>query len=66
VALAEERGCELEELPLDVMQQVEPGITKDIYSVLSCEASVNSRGSFGGTAPVQVREAVQAARERYL
>lgn len=66
VALAEERGCALEDLPLDVMQRVEPGITGDIYSVLSCEASVNSRESYGGTAPARVREAVQAARERYL
>jgi len=66
VALAEARGCALEDIPLDVMQQVEPAITGDIYSVLSCEASVNSRESYGGTAPARVREAVQAARERFL
>jgi argininosuccinate lyase len=48
------------------MQQVESGISKDIYSVLSNAASVNSRTSFGGTAPVRVREAVKAAKERYL
>ncbi|MPY72727.1 MAG: argininosuccinate lyase [Alphaproteobacteria bacterium] len=66
VALAEQRGCRLADLPLDAMQQVEAGISKDIYSVLTNAASVGSRTSFGGTAPVRVREAVKAARERYL
>jgi argininosuccinate lyase len=34
--------------------------------VLSVERSVASRTSFGGTAPARVREAIQAAKERYL
>ena len=66
VSLAEAQSCALADLPLDVMQQVEAGITKDIYSVLSNEASVNSRTSFGGTAPARVKAAAKAARERYL
>lgn len=66
VALAEERGCQLAELPLDVMQEVEAGITEGIYSVLSAEASAGSRTSFGGTAPERVREAARTARELYL
>lgn len=66
VALAEQRNCHLADLPLDAMQQVEARISKDIYSVLTNEASVASRTSFGGTAPARVREAVKAARERYL
>jgi argininosuccinate lyase len=66
VALAEERECSLSDLPLKAMQQVESGISKDVYSVLSNEAAVESRTSYGGTAPARVREAVQAARERYL
>lgn len=66
VTLAEERGCQLAELPLDVMQNVEAGITDGIYSVLSAEASASSRTSFGGTAPERVREAAQTARELYL
>jgi argininosuccinate lyase len=66
VALAEQRKCSLADLPLDAMQQVESGISNDIYSVLSNAASVDSRTSFGGTAPVRVREAVKAAKERYL
>ncbi len=60
VAAAEQAGCTLAELPLATMQSVEPRITQDVFSVLSVEASVASRRSFGGTAPVRVAE--QAAR----
>jgi len=66
VALAEKQGCGLADLPLADMQRVESGITQDIYSVLSNTASVQSRTSFGGTAPDRVREAAKAARERFL
>ena len=37
-----------------------------VYEVLSVARSVASRTSFGGTAPARVREAIAAARERYL
>ncbi len=66
VSLAEEKGCQLEELPLEIMQTVEPGITKGIYSVLSVDASARSRTSYGGTAPEAVRAAAKDARERFL
>lgn len=66
VAKAEGKGVDLADLSLEDMQAVENRITEDIYSVLSPEASVASRTSFGGTSPVRVREAVAAARERYL
>jgi argininosuccinate lyase len=54
VKLAESRGIDLEALPLDAMQAVEPRITQEIYSVLSVENSVKSRTSYGGTAPQNV------------
>jgi len=66
VRLAEERGCDLADLPLDAMQAVEPGITGDVFSVLSVEASAASRTSWGGTAPARVAEAAQEARRRFL
>jgi argininosuccinate lyase len=66
VKLAEERGCGLTELPLSAMQAVEPRITEDIFSVLSVQNAVASRLSDGGTAPERVREAVAAAKERFL
>jgi argininosuccinate lyase len=66
VARAEEQGVGLAELDLETLQTIEPRITADVYEVLSVARSVASRTSFGGTAPARVREAIKAARERYL
>ncbi len=55
VSRAEQAGVDLKDLPLAAMQEVEPRITDDVFSVLSVEASVASRGSLGGTAPDNVR-----------
>ena len=63
VAMAEERGVKLHELPLDAMQEVHGEITDGVFSVLSPEASVASRTSYGGTAPERVREQVKRWRE---
>ncbi len=60
VAMAEARGVDLAGLTLPEMQSVEPGITADVFSVLTVEASVASRVSYGGTAPANVAE--QAAK----
>jgi argininosuccinate lyase len=60
VATAEAKGVDLAGLALTDMQAEEPRITADIFSVLTVEASVASRTSYGGTAPANV--AVQAAR----
>ena len=64
VALAEDKGCDLADLPLEALQSVSDAITNDIYSVLSVEASVASRTSFGGTAPDQVRHQIAWWREK--
>ncbi len=66
VRRAEAKGCGLADLTLAEMQAVEPGVTDDVFSVLSVDNSVNSRKSFGGTAPENVRRAAVAARERFL
>ena len=60
VARAEARGVTLPELTLHEMQAEEAGITAAVFDVLTVEASVASRTSYGGTAPANV--AVQAAR----
>jgi argininosuccinate lyase len=58
VVLAEKQGCDLPDLKLEDMQKIEKRITRDVYKVLTVEASVASRTSFGGTAPANVaREA---------
>ncbi|MCG8692412.1 MAG: argininosuccinate lyase [Minwuiales bacterium] len=64
VRLAEQKGCGLEDLSLAEMQEVEPGITKDIYTVLGVENSTRSRQSYGGTAPERVREQIALWKER--
>ena len=66
VGLAEDKGCSLADLPLTDMQAIAPGITEDIYSVLSVQASIDSRTSEGGTAVANVRAAAASARERFL
>ncbi len=66
VKRAEQSDCGLGELDLAAMQDVEPRITAGIFDVLTVERAVASRTSLGGTAPERVREAVAAARERYL
>jgi argininosuccinate lyase len=55
VAMAESKGCDLPDLSLADMQSVHAGITQDVFSVLGVENSVQSRMSYGGTAPAQVR-----------
>lgn len=60
VAAAAEANVGLEELPLSVLQQVEPRITAAVFDVLGVRNSVASRTSFGGTAPANVR--LQAER----
>jgi argininosuccinate lyase len=54
VAKAEARGVDLSGLTLAEMQAVEPRITQGVFDVLTVEASVRSRTSYGGTSPVNV------------
>ncbi|MGK6323018.1 argininosuccinate lyase [Sphingomonas sp. DT-51] len=63
VARAEALGCTLDRVPLAELQAIDPRITAAVYDVLSVDASVASRRSFGGTAPDNVRAAIAAARE---
>ncbi|MGH1452182.1 MAG: argininosuccinate lyase [Paracoccaceae bacterium] len=60
VALAEGKGCDLPDLTLADMQGVHAGITDAVFGVLGVENSVNSRMSYGGTAPTRVREQIAA------
>ncbi|MFZ1682274.1 MAG: argininosuccinate lyase [Rhizobiaceae bacterium] len=64
VRLAEERGLPLHRLALADLVAIHPGITADIFSVLTVDRSVRSRRSFGGTAPAEVRKQARAWRRR--
>ena len=63
VARAEALGVKLDALPLGDLQAIDARIDDRVYGVLSVDASVASRTSFGGTAPSRVRAAIAAARE---
>jgi len=64
VAAAEAKKLGLEKLPLADLQAIHPGITHDVFSVLSVQNSVKSRTSYGGTAPSEVRKQVRAWKKR--
>jgi len=64
VSLAEKQGVPLHGLSLQVMQEVEPRITAEALQVLSVEASVESRTSYGGTAPKNVLAQAEAWLKR--
>ncbi|MEE8612014.1 MAG: argininosuccinate lyase [Sphingomonas aquatilis] len=63
VKRAEELGVRLDELPFAEFQAIDARVNESLYNVLSVDASVASRTSFGGTAPANVRAAIRAARE---
>ena len=63
VALAEAEGKDLPDLTLEQMKSAHDGITADVFDVLGVENSVNSRTSYGGTAPAQVRAQVARWKE---
>src|SRR3977135_4298072 len=64
VAAASKAGVPLHPLPLKDMQAIEPKITAEVVAVLSVEASVKSRTSYGGTAPKNVLAQAKAWRKR--
>ena len=64
VAMAEKKGCDLSELSLEELQSINAAITADVFNVLTVEASVASRKSFGGTAPSEVRKQIAWWRAR--
>lgn len=66
VKYAEDSGLALHEIPLAVMQDIEPLIHDDIYRVLTVEASVNLRTTYGGTAPVRVLEQINEREQELL
>jgi argininosuccinate lyase len=63
VAMAEEKGCGLAELELADLKAIDSRIDERVFEVLTIDASVRSRTSYGGTAPDRVREQVKRARK---
>jgi argininosuccinate lyase len=63
VSLAEEQGCGLADLTLEQFQAIDSRIDDRVFDVLSVDASVASRSSYGGTAPDQVRVQIAKAKQ---
>ncbi|HUU72309.1 MAG TPA: argininosuccinate lyase [Burkholderiales bacterium] len=63
VRLAAEKGVDLSELALDELRQFSPLIEADALDQLSLNGALAARNHIGGTAPSQVRQAIQAARK---
>ena len=59
-----ERNKDLAAMELAELQQFSSAIEEDVFQVLSLEGSVALRDHLGGTAPQQVRAAIQRARKR--
>jgi argininosuccinate lyase len=63
VKRAEELGVALDKVSIADLQAIDARIDERVYDVLSVDASVASRTSFGGTAPARVRAAIAAAKK---
>lgn len=63
VRACEQRGCDLAELSTEELQQFSELIGPDVHQVLTLEGSVAARHHVGGTAPEQVRLAIQRIRK---
>jgi argininosuccinate lyase len=62
VKLAEDRGIGLAEVELAALRDIDPRIDESVYQVLTVDASVRSRTSYGGTSPDRVREQIEKAK----
>lgn len=63
VALAIQKGKDLQELEISELQAVSSLIQEDVCEVLKLESVVNARNSYGGTGTEQVRKQILAAKE---
>jgi argininosuccinate lyase len=64
VAYGVQTSKDLSEMSLQELQQFSTVIEQDVFAVLTLEGSVAARNHIGGTAPVQVKAAVERAKAR--
>ncbi|QEI10981.1 argininosuccinate lyase [Cellvibrio japonicus] len=62
VAYGVQTGKDLSEMSLVELQQFSTVIEQDVFAVLTLEGSVAARNHIGGTAPVQVKAAIERAK----
>jgi argininosuccinate lyase len=61
---AQARHCSLAELPLAVWKRCHPSFDAGVFKAIDLNQVLASRGTYGGTAPAQVRAAMRRARAR--
>ncbi len=66
VRLADDKGCDLKDLPLADLQAVEPRIAAATLALLDPAQAIARRTSEGGTSPGEVAKQVARARRRFL
>ncbi len=59
-----ERKCDLADLPLEELRQLNPAFDQDFYSSLTLPAVLAIHDVPGGTAPARVRQAIADARQK--
>jgi argininosuccinate lyase len=64
VAEAEQRGCDVTELPADRLREALPELADQDPIIPSLADAVGAADVFGGTAPVRVRQALSTAKEQ--
>jgi argininosuccinate lyase len=58
-----ERGCELQDLPLEELRALSPAFEQDFYESLKLASVLAVHDVAGGTAPSRVRQAINAAKK---
>ena len=64
VKLSLERGCELQALPLADLRSIHAAFEENVYQALTLDAVLKIHNVEGGTAPEQVKRAIQRAEHR--
>ncbi len=62
VRACDDAKCDLSDMSLDALRTFSPLIGDDVFGVLTLEGSVAARDHVGGTAPNQVRKAIERVR----
>jgi argininosuccinate lyase len=64
VQMCIERGCELQDLPLEELRSLSPAFDQDFYESLKLASVLALHDVPAGTAPSRVRQAINATRKR--
>jgi argininosuccinate lyase len=64
VRLALEKGCELQDLPLEELQALNPAFNQAFYACLNLQSVLAIHDVPGGTAPTRVKHAIADAKKR--